>query len=83
MFVVGHLAGKVFGAVDDRVDRFAAGATNSFVSATLIGVFWLTLRALDIRRGPAVAAALVLSLVAGASLMTWQWRRMFVSSAGR
>src|SRR5438093_5518487 len=61
-FLAGHLAGQLFGAVDDRPDRFAVGATNSLVGATLAGTFWLLLRALDVRRGPATAAALVLGL---------------------
>ncbi|MDQ3702152.1 MAG: phospholipid carrier-dependent glycosyltransferase [Chloroflexota bacterium] len=70
-FVIGHVAGKAFGAADDRPARFAVGATNAFVTTAEVGLFWLVLRALNTGRGPATAAALVFGL----ATLAWPYAR--------
>ncbi|MGH2354510.1 MAG: phospholipid carrier-dependent glycosyltransferase, partial [Chloroflexota bacterium] len=70
-FVAGHAVGTLFGATDDRPTRFAVGMTNSVVTATLAGVFWLLLRQLGSGRG----AATVASLVLGLATLAWPYAR--------
>ena len=61
-YVAGHLAGRFFGAQDDRPARFAAGSVNAFVSAALAAAFWLVCRTLGVGPRSATAATLVLGL---------------------
>lgn len=71
-FVAGGLvAGKLFGAVDDRPARFAVGMTNSVVTVALAAVFWLTCRMLGSSRRTATAATLILSL----ATLVWPYAR--------
>lgn len=69
--VVGHLAGTLFGAIDDRPDRFAAGMTNAFISVALAAVYWRLCRLLGWGRGPATAATLILGL----ATLVWPYAR--------
>ncbi len=69
--VVGHLAGKLFGAIDDRPDRFAAGMTNAFISVALAVVYWRLCRLLGWGRGPVTAATLILGL----ATLVWPYAR--------
>ena len=69
--IVGHLVGKLFGAIDDRPDRFAAGMVNAFISVALVGVYWQLCRLLGWRRGSATAATVVLGL----ATLVWPYAR--------
>lgn len=69
LYVVGHAAGRLAGAPDDRIARFTAGMVNSFASAALVVVFWLCTRALGCSRRTGTAAALTL----GVATIVWPY----------
>lgn len=70
-FVAGRVLGRLAGATDDRPERFAVGTVNSTVTVVLAALFWLTLRALGTRRGPATAATLIFGL----ATLAWPYAR--------
>jgi hypothetical protein len=69
--VAGKFAGNLFGATDDRPERFLTGMTNSAVSAALVALFWLLCR----RLGAGTRAATGASLVLAFSTVIWPYAR--------
>ena len=61
-FVVGHVVGRVLDVSDDRPARFTVAMTNSFVTAALAAVFWITARTLGAGSRAATGATLTLGI---------------------
>ncbi|HET7771796.1 MAG TPA: hypothetical protein VFN74_23685 [Chloroflexota bacterium] len=70
-YVVGHVAGRLVGATDDRASRFAVASANAFVTTALVALVWLLARTLGAGAGAATAVALTLGL----GTLLWPYAR--------